>query len=94
MQIGRIVFRVHAIKRMFERQIGVDDVIHVLNSGQIIEAYADDLPHPSCLMLGWCGERPLHVVAARNEDDGETIVVTVYEPDGNLWESNFTRRKS
>ena len=90
----RLVFRVHALRRMFETQIGVEDVRRVLTTGETIEDYPEDTPYPSRLMLGWCGTRPLHVVAADNAEADETIVITVYEPDAAQWESNFKRRKS
>jgi len=32
--IDRLVFRLHAIQRMFERQISVEDVRQVLSSGE------------------------------------------------------------
>jgi hypothetical protein len=35
----RIVFRVHAIRRMLERQISVDDVRQALETGDSIEEY-------------------------------------------------------
>ena len=40
----RVFFRVHAIQRMYERDISVDDVTHVVGTGEIIEQYPDDLP--------------------------------------------------
>jgi hypothetical protein len=46
------------------------------------------------LLLGRVGGRPLHVVAAYNAEDDETIVVTVYEPDPALWEDGFKRRRA
>jgi len=89
---AKLVFRVHALRRMFERQISVDDVRTVIGSGEIIEDYPDDKPYPSRLVLGWRGARPLHVVATHNLSDNEFIVVTVYEPDAKLWEHDFRRR--
>jgi hypothetical protein len=52
MVANRLVFRVHAIQRMFQRQISKDDVRHVLETGDIIEEYLDDVPYPSRLVLG------------------------------------------
>lgn len=49
MSTGPLVFRVHAIKRMFQRQISKDDVRHVLETGEAIEAYPHDTPYPSRL---------------------------------------------
>ncbi|MBI4316859.1 MAG: DUF4258 domain-containing protein [Chloroflexi bacterium] len=64
-----------------------------LEQGKIIEEYPDDTPYPSCLILGWSGHRPLHVVVASNAKTLETIIVTVYQPDLAYWESGFERRK-
>ena len=89
---GKIIFRTHAIKRMFQRSVDEKDVRSVLETGEIIEKYPDDTPYPSRLMLGWIGRRPLHVVAADNVAGNETIVITVYEPDQDKWSPNFKRR--
>lgn len=89
----KIVYRVHAIKRMFRRNISDEDVKQVLENGEVIESYEDDLPYPSCLMLGWVQERPIHVVAAENRDEKEMIVVTAYEPDLGQWGADFKTRK-
>ena len=91
-KIGKIIFRTHAIKRMFQRRIDEKDVRSVLESGEIIEIYPDDTPYPSRLILGWLGSRPLHVVAADNLTDNETIVITAYEPEQDKWSPNFKRR--
>ncbi|MBI2841947.1 MAG: DUF4258 domain-containing protein [Armatimonadetes bacterium] len=89
----KVVFRVHAIQRMFERGISEDEVRHVLSTGEIVEDYPDDYPYPSQLLLGWCSNRPVHVVVAHNVDDGAAIIVTVYEPDRALWQPGFKRRR-
>jgi hypothetical protein len=88
----KIVYRTHALVRMFERRIRVEDVRGVLVNGETIEDYPDDIPYPSRLILGWRGRRPLHVVAAYNADDEEIIVITVYDPDPALWSQDFRRR--
>lgn len=93
MSVSRLVFRVHAIKRMFQRHISKDDVRHVLESGETIETYPKDTPYPSRLVLGWQESRPLHVVIADNAETQEAIVITVYEPDLGEWEQGFRRRK-
>jgi len=94
MSFQSLVFRIHALRRMFERSISTADVRHVLSTGVTIENYPDDTPYPSRLVLGWCGTRPLHVVAADNADGGETVVVTAYEPDPVQWQPDFKRRRS
>jgi hypothetical protein len=89
----KVIYRVHAVRRMFERGITEADVGRVLSEGEEIAAYPDDTPYPSRLLLGWRGNHPLHVVAAYNAQDDEQIVITVYEPDPALWEDGFRRRR-
>lgn len=91
----RLVFRVHAIERMFQRGVTVEDVRQVLATGETIQNYPDDnTPYPSRLVLGRLGSRPLHVVFAENKAMREIIVVTVYEPDADHWYSDFRRRRA
>ncbi|MEE9912835.1 MAG: DUF4258 domain-containing protein [Deltaproteobacteria bacterium] len=87
-----IIYRTHAVKRMFQRNVNETDVRNILMQGETIEAYVDDKPYPSRLILGWISERPIHVVAADNAVDNEIIVVTVYEPDTEKWSVDFKRR--
>ena len=94
MTCGQLIFRVHALQRMFQRGISEADVRRALESGEELESYPDDAPYPSRLVLGWSASRPLHVVAAEDREAGETIVITVYEPDPNQWEAGFRRRIS
>jgi len=89
----KVTFRVHALRRMFERGISVEDVESVLDAGEVVESYPEDRPYPSRLQLGWRGGQPLHVVAAENLGDNELIVITAYEPDPAHWEPEFKRRK-
>jgi len=89
----RLVFRVHAVRRMAERGISVEDVREVVQTGTVIERYPDERPYPSRLVLGWRGSRPLHVVAADNSAVEEIVIVTVYEPDPARWRPGFTTRR-
>lgn len=91
--LNRLVFRMHAIKRMFQRHITEIDVRSALATGETIETYPTDQPYPSKLVLGWSGKRPLHVVIAENSENEETIVVTVYEPSSTEWEEGLGRRR-
>lgn len=78
---------------MFERKISVDDVTDVVATGESIQDYPDDQPYPSCLLLGWRGSRPLHVVCADNHGAQETVIITAYEPDPLVWEPDFRRKR-
>jgi hypothetical protein len=92
MDAAILIFRVHALKRMFERGIGETEVRDILEQGEIIERYPNDSPYPSNLMLGYSNGRALHVVVAHNSADNAIIVVTVYVPDPKRWDKNFRVR--
>jgi hypothetical protein len=72
-----LVFRVHALRRMFERQFSIHDINAVIGSGETVEDYPDERPYPSRLVLGWRDARPVHVVVADNLSENELIVITV-----------------
>jgi len=78
---------------MFERGVSADDVRQVIQTGKAIEDYPEDKPFPSRLILGFVGGKPLHVVLAVDRGASRAIVITIYEPDLNLWEPGFERRK-
>ena len=42
-----LVFRVHAIQRMFQRRVSEEEVKQVVVAGETIETYPDDKPFPS-----------------------------------------------
>jgi len=43
----RLIFRVHATQRMFQRTITEDEVRQVVDAGETIASYPDDKPFPS-----------------------------------------------
>ena len=47
--MSRFVYRVHALQRMFEREIKRSVVESVIQSGTTIESYPEDTPYPSRL---------------------------------------------
>ena len=85
------IYREHAVKRMFERDIFEEDVEDTILNGEIIEEYPDDKPYPSFLALKSCN-KPLHVVFAKNIDDNEIIVITAYYPDKDKWSKDYKTR--
>jgi hypothetical protein len=89
----KIFFRVHAIQRMFERNISVKRVKEVLETGETIEDYSSEMPEPSRLILGFQGKRPFHVVTSENPETNETTIITVYIPDPNKWNKDFKSRR-
>jgi uncharacterized protein DUF4258 len=75
--------------------ISVKELLEALDSGEIIEEYADDQPYPSCLILGQTSmKRALHIVCAPVLAEKRLIIITTYQPDPARWEADFKRRKT
>ena len=90
---GRVRWQRHALQRMRERGIARADVFALFQGGAVIENYPDDTPYPSGLVLGYVGDRPLHVVAALNTDGPEVYIITVYEPGLDKFEPDWRTRR-
>ena len=87
------IYRVHAIERMFQRDISEYIVQETIINGKIIEKYLDDKPYPSFLILSFENQaldKPIHVVYAKNNDD--IIIITVYRPSKSKWINNYKTR--
>lgn len=89
----KVICSRHAISQLFDCGISVDDVEKAIAHGEVIEAYPDDKPYPSRLVLHKVADRPIHAVVAENIHEQEIIVVTAYEPNLLLWDSDFRKRK-
>ncbi|HSL30611.1 MAG TPA: DUF4258 domain-containing protein [Anaerolineales bacterium] len=90
----RTLFRIHAVQRMFERNISLKRVHQAIQSGEIIEDYSTEMPEPSRLLLGFQGRRPFHVVMSENPKTSDVTVITVYLPDRAKWDKNARSRRS
>jgi hypothetical protein len=88
-----ILFRVHAVQRMFERGITIKSVRRTLETGVMIEDYSSEMPDPSRLLLGLQGKRIFHVVASENREENTITVVTVYIPDPDKWKKDSRSRR-
>ena len=89
----KILYRVHAVQRMFERKIFDDKVRRALEAADVIEDYSAEMPEPSRLLMGFQGRRPFHVVASENPNRHEVTVITVYLPDANKWRKDYRNRR-
>jgi hypothetical protein len=87
----------HAIYEMRNEELGqiIDkEVYEVICSGEVIEKYLYDKPHPSVLIFGkTAGGQPLHVVCAHNKEENLVIVITAYCPHPDLWVDYRRRRQ-
>lgn len=89
----KFIFRLHAVERMFERDISEAEVEETVSSGSVIEEYKNDKPYPSYLCLKHLKDKVLHVVYAK---DGlnSFIIITVYEPDPKIWNDDFKTKRT
>ena len=93
LQKGSFEFTRHALKRAVERNISDKEIMEAAENITIIEDYPDDKYSPSCLLLGFTlVERPLHIQVSRIESD-QTKIITLYEPNNNEWDSNYSIRR-
>ena len=95
--------RGHAIERSFEREIPSADIRHVLESGEVFDREPGAKPFPKYYVLGWVDSparqgsydrgRPIHVVAADDDEADITYVPGVYEPHPDLWTDDFREKQ-
>ena len=93
MDVDPLVFTGHAVRQMFTRRLSTTDVRSVIQQGEVIADYPDDIPFPSKLLLGFVVNAPVHVVIAYDEDLSTGYVVTAYRPDRGLWSDDFKTRR-
>jgi hypothetical protein len=79
-------FSKHAVDQTIMRGISVAELEEAMsNRSEVIEDYPEDKYGPSCLVLGFTtGDRPLHIQCSYPSRPIIKIV-TVYEPDPDLW---------
>ena len=93
----KVDFSIHAEYEMLNDEYGIiktDEVLEVIQNGNIVEEYPETFPLPSCLINGKTNKgKPLHIVVAYDEEDESLQIITVYRPNPNLWKQDFKVRK-
>ncbi len=89
--MNSILFRAHAVQRMFEREISVSKVREALHTADVIEDYSFETPEPSRLLFGLQGRRPFHVVTSENQQ--HVTIITVYLPSPDKWKKDLRSRR-
>lgn len=92
---GRYEFSKHAEKEREADMISTTELEEALKSSDIIENYPDDPRGPSCLVLGFSGQRPIHAVCSVKRDPEELLLITVYDPSKRpeYWTDRYKRRR-
>ena len=87
-------FSKHAVDQSIIRDISVAEMEEAISGRcEIIEDYPDDKYGPSCLILGFTEDRrPLHLQCSYSSRPLIKII-TLYEPDPDLWVDFKVRKK-
>lgn len=90
-QEGHYRLTMHALKRMDQRGITLEELKDILYHGDVLEEYPEDKPHHSCLIMGQIrGGFPLYVVCGVEEN---VHIITVHWLDPDKWLDPKTRRE-
>ncbi len=92
MKCSGFQYSAHAVKRMLDKNISIQEIEKCVLNGEMIRDYPEDKPYPSKLFLTFVNQRPLHVVAAQ-DTDARCIVITCYEPDKTIWLEDFKTKR-
>jgi hypothetical protein len=89
---GLFEFSKHAVDQTILRHITLQEIREAMAVGEIIEDYPNDKYGPSCLILGYTQTgRALHIQCSYPSRPLVKII-TLYEPDANLWVDFKVRR--
>ncbi|MGG6266901.1 DUF4258 domain-containing protein [Leptolyngbya sp. AN03gr2] len=92
--VEQFEFSKHATDQLIVRRIQVQEIREAIVNGQIIEDYPNDKYGPSCLISGLTQNcRPIHIQCSY-PSRALIKIITVYEPDSDQWNDDFTQRNS
>ncbi len=83
----------HAIRQMSrpDRLITTSEIHRVIDVGEVIENYPEDMRGHSCLILGFGDDsRPIHIVCSPRDE--YLALITAYLPDEDEWSDDFRTR--
>ncbi len=84
----------HAVEEMENDGIYLDDVLHSVEKGEIIEEYPKSRITQSCLLLGMdTKSKPVHSVWGYFEEKFYSALITVYRPNRKEWMEDFKTRR-
>lgn len=82
----------HAVDQSILRNIRIAEITEAIAQGKVIENYPDDKYGASCLIAGFTeANRPLHIQCS-NPSRLLIKIITVYQPNPQRWNRNFTQR--
>ncbi len=90
----KILVLPHAAKQMLrpDRMITMEEIRRVIELGELIEDYPDDVRGHSCLLFAYGDKtRPIHLVCSPKDE--YLAIITVYLPKPDQWEHDFRKRR-
>jgi hypothetical protein len=84
----------HAVDQSIRRRIRVQEIRDAIASGQVIEDYPKDKYGPSCLIRGVTEAGRIIHVQCSYPTRLLIKIVTIYEPDPDRWNDDFTTRRN
>lgn len=88
---GHLRVTPHAQQEMVEESITLDELLHAISNGRILENYPDHRRGACCLLHGVDADnRDLHVVCTTEHPT--LIIITVYLPKPPKWVTPTQRR--
>ncbi len=92
---GKYEYSKHAERERELDKIYTWELEDALKNCKIIEDYPDDPRGASCLVLGFCGIKPVHAVCTIKRDPEELFIITVYDPSKRpeKWMENYRERR-
>ncbi len=90
---GKIEWKKHALKRLFERGLKRSQVFEAISNCEIIEQHSLQRPLPSVLVLGYYNNEALHVMLAVDEAEEMLWIITAYKPSLKEWMEDYKTRR-
>ncbi|MDL1909895.1 DUF4258 domain-containing protein [Chloroflexi bacterium CFX6] len=86
------IISLHADDERLADGLTMGELEAALMDCEIIESYPEDPRGESCLVLGFIGEKPVHIVCGRSRV-GHLVLVTIYIPAMPKWKDPYTRNR-
>jgi hypothetical protein len=93
-EAGQFEFSKHAVDQSIIRRISVKEIQELFDDAEVIEDYPEDKYGPSCLILGKTSDGRLLHIQCSYPSRPLVKIITLYEPDPDLWIDFKIRRPS
>jgi hypothetical protein len=89
-RVGNFRFSLHAEMEAEADNLDIAQIVEAILFGEILEQYPNTGRGESCLIVGFSGKTPIHIVCGSRGDN--VIVVTVYIPEPPKFIDPWTRQ--